>query len=138
MFTQNQPINYYLEIPFTTEECSGLDRYGVILRSEDAVKGYLYAFSCDGRYSFRSWNGQRATKLVEWTESPKIQAGSNQTNRLGIRVEGGTFSLYANGSLLTQVSDSSYPKGGFGVLIGAESTEDFTVKASEVAYWELP
>lgn len=138
MLTQNQPLNYYLEIPFTTGECVGLDRYGAIVRSEDAMTGYLFAFSCDGRYSFRSWNGQRANKLVEWTESPQILEGPDQTNRLGIRVEDGKFSLYANGVLLTEVSDSSYPEGGFGVLIGADTTRELTVEVSDVAYWELP
>jgi hypothetical protein len=138
MLTQNQPLNYHLEIPFTTGECVGLDRYGVIVRSEDAAKGYLFAISCDGRYSFRSWNGQRANKLVEWTESSQIHEGSDQTNRLGIRVEGSKFSLYANGVLLTEVNDSSYPEGGFGVLIGADTTRDLTVKVSDVTYWELP
>jgi hypothetical protein len=76
--------------------------------------------------------------LVDWTSSTAIQDGPGETNRLGIRVSGSQFSLYANGMLLSEVSDASYPEGGFGVLVGAESTEDFEVRVSNAAYWELP
>jgi hypothetical protein len=137
MLAQPKLVNFYLEVSFTPQDCTGLDRYGLIVRS-DAVVGYLLTFSCDGRYTFRKWNGQRATKLVEWTESPSIMAGPNQVNRMGIRAEGDQFSLYANGNLLGQVSDSSYAEGGFGMVIGADTTEEFTALAGEAAYWELP
>jgi hypothetical protein len=137
MLTQNQPLNFYLEVTAQPQECAGLDRYGVIVRS-DSEAGYLFGFTCDGRYSFRRWNGTRMTKLVEWTAGPNILKGANQTNRLGIRVNGGTFSLYANGTLLTEVPDDTYSEGGFGVYVGADQTKNFTVLVDEVDYWELP
>jgi hypothetical protein len=33
MLTQNQPLNYYLEVT-AHQECAGLDRYGVMVRSD--------------------------------------------------------------------------------------------------------
>jgi hypothetical protein len=137
MLTQNQPLNFYLEMTAQSQECAGLDRYGLMVRS-DSETGYLFGFTCDGRYSFRRWNGARMTKLVEWTSSPSILTGANQTNRIGIRIDGSLFSLYANGSLLTEVSDSGYTEGGFGVYVGADQTKGYSVQVSEVAYWELP
>jgi hypothetical protein len=137
MLTQNQPLNFYLEMTAQPQECAGLDRYGVMVRS-DSTAGYLFGFTCDGRYSFRRWNGARMTKLVEWTASPSILKGANQTNRIGIRINGSLFSLYANGTLLNEVNDSGYTEGGFGVYVGADTTKDYTVHVSEVAYWELP
>jgi hypothetical protein len=137
MLTQNQPLNYYLEVTAQPLECAGLDRYGAIVRS-DSETGYLFGFTCDGRYSFRRWNGTRMTKLVEWTASPNILTGANQTNRLGIRVSGSMFSLYANGTLLTEVTDGTYSEGGFGVYVGSDQTKNFTVLVDEVNYWELP
>ena len=78
------------------------------------------------------------TKLVEWTDSANILKGANQTNRLGIRVNGSQFSLYANGALLTEVTDGTYSEGGFGVYVGADQTKNFTTLVDEVAYWEMP
>lgn len=137
MLAVPRPPDYYLEVTARPGDCSGKDRYGVIFRS-DANVGYLFAFSCDGQYSLRRWNGTRALALVDWTSSPAIHSGSNQTNRLGLRVEGGTFTLYANGVRLGEVSDGSLTETGFGLFIGAENTDDFSVLVERVAYWILP
>jgi hypothetical protein len=137
MLAVPRPVDYYLEVTARMEECAGLDRYGVIFRS-DANVGYLYGLSCSGQYSLRRWNGTRALVLVDWTSSPAILSGANQTNRIGLRVEGSTFTLYVNGVLLTEISDASLAETGFGLFIGAEQTEDFTVNVERVAYWDLP
>ena len=137
MLAVPRPPDYYLELTARTGECSGLDRYGVIFRS-DANVGYLFAFSCDGQYSLRRWNGARALVLVDWTSSPALLSGPDQTNRLGLRVEGGTFTLYANGTRLDEVADASLSETGFGLFIGAENTDDFSVVVERAAYWELP
>lgn len=137
MLAVPRPEDYYLEVTARTGDCSGLDRYGVIFRS-DANVGYLFGISCNGQFSLRRWNGTRTLVLVDWTSDPAIISGSNQTNRLGLRVEGGSFSLYANGKLLTEISDFSLSETGFGLFIGAETTEDFEVIVERVAYWELP
>lgn len=131
--------NFYIELTATTHDCSGLDHYGLILRVKaDATRGYLYSFSCDGKYSFKTWDGKKTTKLVDWTASSFILKGPNQINRIGVKAEGSTFSLYANGNLMTEVTDDTYGTGNFGVLIGAAETENFTTDVNEIAYWELP
>jgi hypothetical protein len=130
--------NFYLEVTASPGACSGLDQYGLIARSPDAVVGYLFAFSCDGRYSLRRWDGKRSLYLEDWTPSDFILKGANQTNRLGLEAIDNHLSLYANGNLLAEVTDGNYPKGGFGVLIGATETAGFKVQVSQVQYWELP
>lgn len=137
MITGRKPIDYYLEAVATPLDCEGLDRYGVIFRS-DASEGYLYGFSCDGQYSLRIWDGEEFTKLVDWTSSPYILAGSGQTNRLGIWVEGDKFRLYANGYLLAEVQDEKYARGGFGVFIGTGGNEGYHAEMDDIAYWNLP
>lgn len=134
--------DYYIEMTATTGDCSGADRYGLITRVPDSYdQGYLFGFSCDGRYSFRYWDPEEKqyVQIVNWTSSDKINAGSNQTNRLGLWLEGNTFKLYANGNLLTTVqNDTRNEEGRFGPFIGHDKTEDFTVRISEISYWELP
>jgi hypothetical protein len=78
------------------------------------------------------------TPLVKWTGSNVIQAGSNKTNRIGIKGEGNKLSLYANGILLTELTDKSYDKLYFGAFIGAAETANFLVRVSSLDYWSLP
>lgn len=137
MLTVPKPDNYYLEVIATPQACSGLDRYGIIFRT-DATEGYLFGFSCDGQYSLRRWNGDKFKALVDWTDSADILSGADKTNRIGLMVEGDQFSLYANGKLLTEISDDTYTEGGFGLFIASENTQDFKVQVSEVTYWKLP
>ena len=137
MLTWAEPENYYMEVTAAPETCDGFDRYGIIFRT-DASVGYLYGFSCDGQYSLRRWNGESFKTLVEWTSSTFVLPGTDQMNRMGLLVEDDQFSLYANGNLLEEVSDDTYPDGGIGLFIASKETDDFKVQVSEVAYWELP
>jgi hypothetical protein len=130
--------NFYLEAIALPGECSGLDRYGLFSRAPDPNQGYLFGFSCDGKYSLRKWDGEQFTTLVDWTANSAILPGADQTNRLGIKAQGDQIALYSNGILLTEIVDDTYDHGAFGLFVGAVTTPGFTVSFSEVAYWELP
>ncbi len=135
--TAPQLTDFYLEIKVTTgPSCGGLDRYGVLVRAPDVDNGYVYAFSCNGRYRIYRWDGEY-TSLKDWTVSPSIKSGPDQTNRMGIWAEGDTFKLYANGKLLATVSDDEFPKGRFGLFIGSAETAGFRVSVDTVSYWLL-
>lgn len=138
MLSYPTPDNYYIEMTAVTSPCAGKDRYGFILRT-DVVSGYWFMFSCDGMYTVVAWDGanDKATKLADWTPSEYIQAGGEKANRLGVRVEGTDFKLYANGNLVEEIRDDTYKEGSFGVIIGAQKTQGFTVQVSEVSYWLL-
>ncbi|HEY47737.1 MAG: hypothetical protein AMJ88_05815 [Anaerolineae bacterium SM23_ 63] len=128
--------DFYLEITARTGAvCSGLDDYGVLIRAPDKEQGYVYGFSCNGRYRIYKWDGENYTGLQAWRASPHILSGPNQTNRLGIWAEGDTFRLYANGKFLAEVSDDEYKEGRFGLFIGSSETAHFKVYVEEVAYW---
>lgn len=130
--------NFYLELQFTTTNpCSGLDRYGVIVRAPDPNQGYVYGFSCDGRYRLYIWDGKRYKAIQEWKKSPYIKEGPDQTNRLGISIQGNTIKLFANGQFLSEYTDNTFTEGRFGVFVGAEVTKNFTVYLDEVAYWKF-
>ena len=132
--------NFYLEMSAETGMCEGSDHYGLMFRVPDKQKadqGYLFGLTCDGRYSLRKWDNQIMTSLIPWTTSTAITKGSNQINRLGVLANGSQLALYANGVLLKEINDNSFTaEGGFGIFIGSDQTPDFTIKISEVAYWE--
>jgi hypothetical protein len=138
--------NLYLEAVVRTGNCKSNDQYGVIARVpvlKDADKGYLFGFTCDGRYSFRSWDGTvgekgKMTRLVDWKASTAINAGSGKTNRVGLMMVGNRMQLYANGTFLGEVSSSTYSSGYFGVFVGGIQTSGFAITIDEMAYWENP
>lgn len=129
--------NFYIEMTAAPGACSGLDRYGIMFRAkQDASEGYLFALTCDGHYSLRTWDGEKNNKIVDWTPSDKILTGADQTNRLGVWTDGTTIRLYANGFLLKEVSDDSYADGYMGVWSGSVNTVNFTVKVDQLDWWD--
>jgi len=126
----------FIEGTFITgSPCSGLDRYGMIVRAPDSDRGVVVEFSCDGRYRVYIWDGAQYTGLQNWVYSALIDAGPNKTNRMGVWLQGSTLKVYANRMLLTTVSQHTYMSGRFGLVIASESTPDFTVSVDEVDYW---
>lgn len=130
--------DYYLQATFKTDkDCAGLDRYGVLVRAPDPSMGYIFEFSCDGRYRLYIWDGENYEALQEWKSSASINGGPNQTNVLGIYMKGNLFRLYANGKLLAELENDKFDEGRFGLVIGADKTEGFITYVDEVAYWIL-
>jgi hypothetical protein len=138
--------NLYLEATIRTGACSGSDHYGLIFRVPEVSEpdqGYLFGITCDGRYSLRRWNSEVGQKgemkwLVNWTNSSAIVSGANQVNRIGAMMVGSRLLLYANGALLTEVQDTQYPSGNFGVFVGSDATENLTIYVDEMSYWLNP
>jgi hypothetical protein len=140
-----QISNAYLEATLYTGTCEGLDAYGLIFRAPPSgvrpTTGYIVLFSCDGQYTIRrldSDNPYSTTELVGWIHSPLITSGSDQANIMGIKFEGSNISVYANDYQLTEINDTSFNEGRYGVFVIAAETENFTYRIEELAYWLLP
>lgn len=130
--------NFFLEAKFKTgEACDGLDSYGVLVRAPDPNKGYVFEFSCDGRYRLYKWDGENYVAIQEWKASSAITAGSDKPNKLGIWLKDKTIRLYANGQLLGEFEDDLFDEGRFGLVIGADKTDDFIVYVDELSYWSF-
>ena len=130
--------NFYLQATFITgDTCADADRYGVLLRAPDPSQGYVFGFSCSGRYRLYSWDGETYRGIQEWRASSAIRTGANQTNILGVWMDGETIRLYANGQLLAEFTDDQFDAGKFGLFIGSPDTDNFTVYVDEVATWDL-
>lgn len=133
--------NFYMEMSTETKDCSGKDQRGLMVRAVKTDQGYIgyhYAISCDGHFALRLWNGSQYVSLVEWTASDRINAGSNQVNRIGLMASGNKFSMYANGSLIGEYQDDTHSEGRFGVFIGSAVTPNFKALVDEIAYWDIP
>jgi len=130
--------DFYLELSVKTgPSCSGLDRYGIIFRAPDPSQGYVYEFSCDGRYRLYKWDGDTYTGVQEWKSNAAIVSGENQVNRQGVMVEGNQAKLYANGQLLGEYTLDAYPQGRLGLVVGSKNTANFKTLIDTATFWNL-
>jgi hypothetical protein len=131
----------YMEGTFSVGVCSGIDSYGLIVRTSRSSgfnSGYFYAVTCDGRYSLRLWDGAKSVMLVNLTASDLINKGKDQANRLGVAAVGDNLTLFINGVKVNTVVDEKLEKGYFGVFINRDKTKDLTIKVDQVRYWADP
>ena len=132
---QDLYIQTQLQNPGT---CQPDDNFGIIFRSPDNQRGYLFGLSCDGRMGLSNWDGENANAIVPWSTNPAINVGPNAVNRIGIVAYGGEFLLYANGKLVAQsVNPDHLGVGKIGYYVYASSEGAFTVKFDDLAYWLL-
>ncbi|MBM3153563.1 MAG: hypothetical protein FJZ96_15375 [Chloroflexi bacterium] len=96
--------------------------YGVGCRftSSDQPDGYLFRISGDGYFAIQIVRGGETTAIVDWTTSSAINQG-NKTNRLKVICDGSDFRFEVNGTLMDQVSDSSFTYGN--VILAASTFE---------------
>jgi len=139
--TSGQTANdLYAEITATMGECQAKDAYGLAVRiggiSYD--RGYTLEFSCDGHYRMRRFiSGQLPELLLDWTPSEAINQGNGAINRLGFLAEGDLLVGFANGQSLTEVNDSAYVFGNFGLFAEARDSDSVTAVFQDFALWYL-
>ena len=93
--------------------------FGIICRYVDASNWYSLIISSDGYYGIvKVKDGyQELLGMSEMGYSDAIKQGA-ATNQIRADCVGSTISLYANGTLLTTVSDSEFASGDVGLLAG--------------------
>lgn len=141
---QSYVDNFALEARFTTgPQCAGKDDYGLLARAPSQPdnivdSGYVFGFNCNGQFRVYRMDNGGYSGLVQWTNHPAVKPGPNQTNVMTVVGQGEQFQLYANGTLLFQLSDSTYRGGLFGLMVGAAGPQDFKVAVSQIDWWKLP
>jgi hypothetical protein len=136
--TSPQPTDFYLEGTFKVFACSGLDTYGIVSRAPDYTtgQGFYFGVTCNGNFVFDRWNSGGATNLISWTPDTHILTGSNQTNRLGMKVTGENIRLYINGVLVREFTDPGLPaKGHIAAYVSARDNPNFAVDLVELLMW---
>jgi hypothetical protein len=136
------PRDLYLEGTFTTANCSGSDFYGLVLRSPTYTDGigYYFAVTCGGQFGLYRMDGAgNFHSLQDLRSDPVFQAGSGQTNRVGVLLQDSHFTFYLNGKMVGQIDNSDLPdKGYFGVFQSAQETANMTIKVEQIDEWNRP
>ena len=130
--------NFYLEGTFKVDDtCGDWDRYGLLVRAPKPAYGYVFSFTCGGRFRLYYMDGDKYVAIQEWKASDAIVTGSNATNRMGVWMQGSQIRLYANGKLLGEYTDKAFDEGIIGVHLGSVDTPGLQVKVDEIQWWDL-
>lgn len=137
--------DFYADLLVSSGECAAGDAYGLIFRVPDLEtpnQGYLFVVNCEGAYTLKRWNGNVGrglwATLINWKYTDALYNGPNQTNRLGVRADGRSLSLYINGKWINNIYDATYDDGYIGVFVNRYKTERYTIQVDELNVWRNP
>jgi hypothetical protein len=142
-FTWPSAADSFLQMTVDSGDCSGKQAYGFMLRGPapgNSAVGYILTFSCDGAYRLGRLDNidpYTFVELIPWTQSDAINEGANQTNTLGVRLEGSTITIFANGFEVEEITDTRYASGRFGLFVNAGEPGNYTYSVDELIYWNL-
>ncbi len=130
--------DFFIQAVFKTGSvCSGLDRYGLLVRSPDPNAGYVFNVSCNGQFRIYEWDGENYNQLHGWTASTAIDTGPDAENKVGVWAVGDEIKLYINDILVAELEVDIYDEGQFGLLVGSAETAPFDVYVDTISYWIL-
>lgn len=143
-FSYHTVDDAYIEMTFNSEDCSGEDAYGLIFHGPPhgagQSYGYIVGFTCNGRlwvYRLDGVDPWDAEILVDEDASDAIDTGPGEQNVLGVLTEGDQFAVFANDIQVARVEDDHYEDGRIGVFVRAASSDDYTYRVRNFAYWVL-
>jgi hypothetical protein len=98
-------------------------QYGMIFRFDN---GNYYSFGINGRgwFTVRKHMDGKVYEMIPLTETYILNKGY-ETNRLGIKAEGNTLSLYINGKMVRAISDTSLTHGDIGFFVSRLAEQGF-------------
>ena len=115
---------------------------GIIFRRIDENNYYRFLINRDGEYSFQKIidgeDDDDESTIIDWTSSPLIIKGTN-TNTIGVKCEGVTFTFYSKNKEITHCTDSTFATGGIALVAGVGSNKDDDNKFSfdNLKIWNL-
>ena len=142
-FTWPEADDQYIEIEVETSSCIEKQAYGLVLRGPQgngSAQGYVVLFSCDGNYSLArldNVNPYTYVELIPWTEASQINAGSEQSNTLGVHLEGDLITIYANNFEVAEYEDDRFGSGRFGLFTNGGTPGSFLWHIETLRWWDL-
>jgi hypothetical protein len=111
-----------VEVDATKNAGPDTNDYGIICRYSGKDSYYYGVIASDGYYGIYKKTAEGGRELGSGGEqfSDKIPTGA-VTNHIRFDCNGSTLSLYVNGVLIDQQTDSSYTQGNVGLIAGTYS-----------------
>lgn len=111
--------------------------YSLLFRYRNEDNHYYFAVRQTGVYGLWKKVDGEWIELVPWTSSNAIKTGRGVTNRLAVLAEGPRITLLINEERLTEVVDSTFLRGRFGLAVGTLDTADAVVVFDNLDIWGL-
>ena len=89
---------------------------GLIFHYKDDKNFYIYSVDGEGRYELDVYKNDKPITLLDWTVSSAIKP-IGERNTLRVETSGDTIRLYANDTLLDEVSDSTVANGKAALVV---------------------
>jgi hypothetical protein len=106
-----------VEVDATKQGGDDNNNFGVICRSEGVQDFYTLWISSDGYYAIAMIQDGDLSFLLDWATSDAINQG-NATNHIRGDCVGSTLTVYANGTQLGSVEDTTFTSGDVGLEAG--------------------
>jgi hypothetical protein len=90
--------------------------YGLVVREQNNQSYYVLGVSGDQRWTFILVKNGAHKDLVPPTADTHINRGPNNTNEIAVRMRGGHFTFFANGTEIGHSDDTTYASGKMGIV----------------------
>ena len=133
--------NAYVEATIEFSACAGADRFGLAVRSSsDGQQFYFMGINCEGEWGFlRMAEDVDINQIRAFQPADPLSTGTNLPHRVGIWMEGSSFTFYIDGEEVGTATDDTLKSEGFtGFLIAYANTSGFTVRVDKLQYWKIP
>lgn len=114
----------YLEANVEVEGSPSYFEYGFLVRVSEEDAFYIITVTSDDSWWASYFDGENWTTLLEWTESPVIDTGSDA--RIGLFVQGNEFTLFFNDKLVGSVTDDNLSAAEGAIALAGATTADQT------------
>lgn len=133
--------NAYVEATIEMSNCSGNDRFGLAVRSSsDGQQFYFLGITCDGQWGFfRMAEDVDINQIQPFQTAAPLSSGTNLPHRVGIWMEGASFTIYIDGEEVGSANDATLSNEGYtGFLIAYSNTPGYMVRVDQLRYWNVP
>ena len=96
--------------------------FGILCRYVDVENYYFGIISSDGYYAIGTVIGGEQTIIGENMQPSDVIKTGYESNRIRFDCVGSTLSLYVNGKLIQEQTDSSFTSGDVGLMAGTFDT----------------
>ena len=126
----------YFETTFTMPNCSGSDRFGLVIRWSKTNQFYYLGVTCDGTWGFSYYNESNSTiDLISYTSTDALNKPT-ESNRIGILAKNNDFEFYINGQKVGSAThDAVNNTGTFGFISRSAGTQNFKTLIDKLEYW---
>ncbi len=129
--------NFYAEITTSTNLCSELDEYGMLVRYQSPTNFYRYSLSCNGQVRLDRVYDGIASSPQDWMVSATVPSAAPSTSRLGVWAVGKELRFFINDQYQFTIRDSAIPSGAMGVFVRAGGDTAVTVSFSDLEVREI-